>query len=325
MIFHTTAPWRTPYAESSPFNILPPPMGRLVESVNASGESVLGVAFGKWKAAMSEAEQLFGMAESWLERLSIARLVTELHIARVLPVDSYSRDTAVRLHGTTYCLGLRTSEIYVVEEVFRHKMYDRSGDFLAKEGWVVFDIGANIGVVSVLQARRHAQVYAFEPNPDCYRRLLKTITANGLEAKIHPFNLALGNVVGTGKMQVEKGGTTGGTVIAGDEGSPTNASVSITTLDRIVPALNVPQIDLLKIDVEGAEVDVLRGAVQTLLLTKRIMLEYHSRALLERAELILKPYGFERDVLVEYYPEDLALNQEEVGITYYSKPIRARS
>jgi FkbM family methyltransferase len=312
-------------AESSQFNISPPPSLRFVGSAIPRVGTLLRTAFGKWKAARGEAEHLFSMAESWPEKLGIARLVAELHIARALPVDSYSWDTAVRLHGSKYCLGLRTSEIYVIEEVFRHKMYDRCGDFLAQEGWVVFDIGANVGVVSVLQARRQAQVYAFEPNPDCYRRLLKTITANGLEDKIRPFNLALGNAVGTGKMQVEKkGGTTGGTVVAGSDGNPTEASVNITTLDGMVPALNVPHIDLLKIDVEGAEVDVLRGATRTLLHTKRIMLEYHSRALLLQAESILKPYGFHREMLVDYYPEDLASNQEEVGITYYSRPTRAK-
>jgi FkbM family methyltransferase len=291
----------------------------------AREKTLLRTAMGKWKAAKSEAEHLFGLAESWLEKLSIARLMAELHIARALPVDSYSWDTAVRLHGSTYCLGLRTSEIYVLEEVYRYKMYDRSSDFVAKKDWVVFDIGANIGVVSVLQAQRNAQVYAFEPNPDCYRRLLKNITANELEDRIRPFNLAVGGVAGMGKMRVDKGGTTGGTVLTGGDGSPNAASVSITTLDRIVPALSISQIDLLKIDVEGAEVDVLRGAAQTLTLTKRIMLEYHSRALLKQAELILKPYGFVRDVLVEYYPEDLASGQEEVGITYYSRPTQALS
>jgi FkbM family methyltransferase len=300
---------------------LQPPI-RVAEVAKLSAEKTrLRTALGKWQAAKSEAEHLFGLAESWLEKLSIVRLMAELHIARALPVNSYSWDTAVRLHGSTYCLGLRTSEIYVIEEVYRYKMYDRSSDFVAKKGWVVFDIGANVGVVSVLQAQRDAQVYAFEPNPDCYRRLLKNITANGLEDKIRPFNLAVGNLAGIGEMQVEKGGTTAGTVRAGGDGNPSAAQVSITTLDQIVPALSISQIDLLKIDVEGAEVDVLRGAGHTLVLTKRIMLEYHSRALLKQVEAILKPYGFVREVLVEYYVEDLASGQEEVGITYYSRPI----
>jgi FkbM family methyltransferase len=277
-------------------------------------------AAGKWRAARSEAEHLFRLAESWPEKLAMARLMAEMHIARALPVDTYSWDTAVRLHGSTYCLGLRTSEIYVIEEVYGYKMYDRNADFVAKEGWVVFDVGANVGVVSVLQAQRKAQVYAFEPNPDCYRRLLKNVTANGFEGRIRPFKLALGNLTGTGTMQVERGGTTGGTVLAGAEAGLGAAPVSITTLDRIAPTLNVSQIDLLKIDVEGAEVDVLHGAAHTLAVTKRIILEYHSRQLLKEVEEILHPYGFVREERVEYYPEDIASGQEEVGITYYCRP-----
>lgn len=313
-------------ADSSSFTHSTSPAIRLAPQPTRTAGSSWRAALGKWKAAKNEAQHLFRMAESWPERLSVARFMTQLHLARALAFDSYSWDTAVLLHGTKYCLGLRTSEIYVVEEVFRHKMYDRRDDFLPEPGWVVFDIGANIGIVSVLQARRNAVVYAFEPNPDCYRRLLKTIAVNALEGKIHAFNLAVSDLVGTGEMQLEKkGGTTGGKVVIGGVTRPSNASVNVTALDKMVPALNVTQIDLLKIDVEGAEVEVLRGAAQTLLLTKRIILEYHSRALLERVETLLKPYGFERRVLIEYYPQDLESNQEEVGITYYSRPAPPRS
>ena len=307
-------------ADSSAFHGSVSPAVRRPARASRIAQRSLSTALSKWKAAKNEAQQLFRMAESWPERFSVARFMTQLHLARAFAFDSYSWDTAVLLHGTKYCLGLRTSEIYVVEEVFRYKMYDRRDDFLPEPGWVVFDIGANIGIVSVLQARRNAVVYAFEPNPDCYRRLLKTIAVNALEGKIHAFNLAVSDLVGIGEMQLEKkGGTTGGKVVVGGTAKLSNAAVNVTALDKMVPALNVTQIDLLKIDVEGAEVEVLRGAAQTLLLTKRIILEYHSRALLEEVEAILKPYGFERRVLVEYYPEDMESSQEEVGITYYSR------
>ncbi len=122
-------------------------------------------------------------------------------------------------------------------------------------------------------------------------------------------------------MEVAKGGTTGGTVLAGGVGESAK-SVSITTLDQIVPALAVSRIDLLKIDVEGAEVEVLRGAAHELRTTQRIVLEYHSREWLRQCEELLNAHGFLREILVEYYPEDAATGQDEVGITYYSRAPR---
>lgn len=276
-------------------------------------------ALNQVRAAHKEAAHLFSLGASWVEKLRIARMWAELNIARALPIDTYSRDTDIRLRGARYSLGLRSSEIYVIEEVYRYKMYDRRPDFVARAGWVVFDVGANIGVVSVLQAQRNAQVFAFEPNPDCYRRLLKNVTANGLSDRIHPFNLALGNQIGPGSIHVEKGGTTGGSVAFGIEGGSSRL-VQVTTLDQMTSALGVSQIDLLKIDVEGGEVDVLRGAADALGATRRIILEYHSRELLRDCERILSAHGFSRDVLVEYYPEDETSGQQEVGITYYSRP-----
>lgn len=305
-------------SESNPFGAFRSANVRITPPAPQVGRSALRDAFRKCKAAEQEARHLFRMAESWREKLSIARFITQLQMTRAFAVDSYSWDTVVRLRGTNYCLGLRTSEIYVMEEVFEYGMYDRDADFVPEPGWVVLDVGANIGIVSVLHAQRGATVYAFEPNIDCYRRLVRTIALNALEGKIHPFNLAAGKNVGTGQMQLEnRGGTTGGRVVSPEVNERCGTSVSVTTLDKILPALDVTHIDLLKIDVEGAEVDVLCGGAQTLLLTSRIILEYHSRHLLEQADALLKAHGFDRKMLIDYYPEDAESHQEEVGVAYY--------
>jgi len=92
--------------------------------------------------------------------------------------------------------------------------------------------------------------------------------------------------------------------------------VSIATLDQVVTTLAVSRIDLLKIDTEGSEVAVLRGAERTLRVVLRIIVEYHSRDLLRSVEDILARAGFSREALVDYYAEDMAAGQEEVGILY---------
>jgi hypothetical protein len=90
------------------------------------------------------------------------------------------------------------------------------------------------------------------------------------------------------------------------------------TLDRVVPP-GMSRIDLLKVDVEGAEMEVLRGASRVLGITQRIVLEFHSHALLLQVQEILARNGFVIELNVEYYPGDEAKGQEEVGILYAAR------
>jgi FkbM family methyltransferase len=172
----------------------------------------------------------------------------------------------------------------------------------------------------MLEAKRGARVYAFEPNPDCYRRLLKNVVENRLQDRIQTFNVALGEHVASGTMRVEGGGTTGGTVVLGDSmTTDEGAHVTVTTVDHMVSALGIPRIDLLKIDVEGAEIDVLQGAARSLPMTRRMIIEYHSRSLLAQVERLAAKHGFILDQKVEYYPQNADAGQDEVGIVYFKR------
>lgn len=294
----------------------------LAEDPRKALARALSAGRANWQQASREASQVLGLASSWPERLSLAKFLATLYVARALPVHSYGWDATVRVLGSDYTVGLRTSEIYVLEEVFKHGMYERLPAFVPSEGWTVLDVGANIGVVSMLQAQRGARVYAFEPNPDCYRRLVKNIHANGLEDLIQPCNVALGDRVGTGAMLVSKGGTTGGTVVRNHRLADADLRpIRVTTLDRMVPP-GLSRVDLLKIDVEGAEVEVLRGAPRVLDMTQRLVIEFHSRALLQQVQALLARHGFVSELKVGYYPGDVATGEGEVGILYAVRATR---
>lgn len=203
-------------------------------------------------------------------------------------------NTTFRMQGTTYFVHLRAGETFSFEEIYHNHTYDRAPGFVPRPGWVVFDVGANIGAFAVQQARRGARVIAFEPNPDCYRRLSRTVIANGLGNMIRPLNYAAGAAVGLGSLRMDDDVTCVGQVVAGESNAsdPRHQTISITTLDDIVPALDVARIDLLKIDAEGAELDVLHGAAQTLTMVERIVLEYHSHDLREQVRVFLGAQGF---------------------------------
>ena len=115
----------------------------------------------------------------------------------------------------------------------------------------VIDIGAHVGVVSMYLAKKYnAEVWAYEPQPQNSRRLVLNIERNGLTDKAHAFNLA---VTGDGR-DVTIGSNTensGGNSIY-DSGSFAAKSI---TLPEILA--EVGEIDLLKIDCEGAEFEIL--------------------------------------------------------------------
>ena len=257
------------------------------------------------------------LGQTWPERMSIAKLVAILYTARLMPFNTYRWETTILVRGATYVVGVRTSEIFIFHEIYEALQYKRHPDFIPQSGWTVFDVGANIGVFTLLQATQGARVYSFEPNPESYGRLLRNVTANKLSECVRLFPTALGDERVMGSLHVIGGGTTGGVVTPAKAGaSVPGVAVPITTLDEVVSTLPGLSIDLLKIDAEGSEAAILRGGERTLDHVQRIMVEYHSRDLLRQVSEILARKGFAQEMIVDYYAEDAATGQNEVGILY---------
>ena len=114
---HADSPLGQTILPATPKAVAPPP-------TRVSLGPLAGAA-GKWRTATREAKQLFNLTDTWGERLGMARFLTELYLARALPVDTYGWDSSIRLGGTHYTVGLRSSEIYVFEELLHYRLYDR--------------------------------------------------------------------------------------------------------------------------------------------------------------------------------------------------------
>lgn len=140
------------------------------------------------------------------------------------------------------------------------------------EAPVVFDVGANVGDYSRL-ARRHlprAVVYAFEPSAAVFRRLRENLSAAEAEGSFRPFNFGLSDAEKTAELYsytVE--GEEQSLISSIDRRLPTQVvdvevsaaeRISVRTLDGLCEEEGVARIDFLKLDVEGHELAVLRGA-----------------------------------------------------------------
>jgi len=260
------------------------------------------------KRLSNRALSLYRVAQGPAEVLSVSRFVCSYLAARLTPGKLHHSETKVRLRGTTFIMGLGGAETVPFSEIYLDQVYDRIVEFVPKRGWTVFDLGANAGVFSALQARRGARVFAFEPNPASFGRLAKTVQANGLS--VTPFNCAVGRRQGIARLVDDNCSVTGSVSASrdGDDGYP----VEVVGLDEIVPTLDINRIDLLKIDTEGAELDILCGATTTLSKVDRIIMEWHSGLLLEQTSRLLQEHGF-----VEVRRDEIF--GHEVGIIYFRR------
>jgi len=150
-------------------------------------------------------------------------------------------------------------------------------------GMVAFDVGANIGEISLLFSRfvgPQGQVHSFECSPNTFKKLNEIIAISNRK-NIRQNCICLSDVIGTAEMH-----------IFDDEHATWNSmanrplqqyginikpicteKVPTTTIDAYCESHNIQQIGLLKIDVEGAEYQVLKGA-------SRMMREHRIRCVI---------------------------------------------
>lgn len=119
------------------------------------------------------------------------------------------------------------------------------------------DLGANVGVYSALATFAGASVLAVEPVPDTFRRLQKTLGLN--HARGLGVNCGLGESASTLRFTTDRGGRNRVTTSDG----PHTVAVAVRTLDDLVAETGLAPL-LLKVDVEGFELPVLRGAADSL-------------------------------------------------------------
>lgn len=152
----------------------------------------------------------------------------------------------------------------------------------------IVDVGANWGAFTLFAAERApgARIFSVEPHPQEHPRLVRHLSAGGLAGRVTAWQLAVAGEPGTRWMDADPahpGPSRGIHPSAVDAPSPASVPVQAVTLadllQRVRTAAGVARIDLVKMDIEGAEHEVLPHLPAEVLSTVDAwQMEYHPNA-----------------------------------------------
>ena len=166
-----------------------------------------------------------------------------------------------------------------------------------REARTIVDLGANIGAFAIWAADRcpSSRILSFEPFPATFERLRDNVGANGLESRVDCVRMAVGGHDGVSRFESAPDKRSYCRKLVADSSIGETIDVECMTLASLFERFGLKEIDCLKMDVEGAEYEIILSASpKTLRRAKVITLEYHDA---ERSSVLwekLSESGFRR-------------------------------
>lgn len=207
--------------------------------------------------------------------------------------DAYGK-VAGNIYGLYFSkdglLIFRISDYFAVHDVFEAEAYDRFSSI--EPDFKIVDVGAHIGTFTLHCAKRapHGLVVAVEPCPSTFKLLKLNIRINGLR-NVVPVKLALSSSEGSFNLFIDSQSTGNSMIpsLAKRKRMPKSILVKTITFEHLIKNNPALAFDLVKIDVEGAELPVLLGCNKSLTQCKRFVIaSYHSPTEADEIEYFLK-------------------------------------
>lgn len=170
--------------------------------------------------------------------------------------------------------------------------------YTPEEGDVVFDVGAGVGAETLLFSRlvgASGRIVSIEAHPRTYGRVVELCNANGL-ANVTPLQVAASESDGTATITDLANHVRNTTLAA----APNGIEVPARRLETIAKSLDIRHIDLLKVNIEGAEVSALRGLGPLLGQTRHVCIACHDFLADEGGADTLRTKAAVRDLLVRH-------------------------
>ena len=184
-------------------------------------------------------------------------------------------------------ISINIDTLYPIEREMLTGQYERQSieifNRFVNRGDVCFDVGANVGPLSFALAKRVAPnglVYACEPGPSLYRRLVDNINLNPTYKRIIlPFAVGFSDKKEIRLWNEDKKNRGNAGFLFQQPNQ--QESIKLTTLDNFAIGLTLQSLNFIKIDVEGMEYEVIKGALDTIKKYKPIL--YYETGLFEKS------------------------------------------
>jgi FkbM family methyltransferase len=193
---------------------------------------------------------------------------------KLVPPDYLYKQGSFR-NVTRNGLNLKLDISHVVDHYiyfgYKDADYDSIIESISKSK-TIFDIGANIGTTSLFFASLNpkAKIYSFEPHPSSFKRAAENVSLNSF-TNIELLNTGLGEKKEIVKLYEVNEHNPGMNRIIAEEKNLPFKTIEIDSLDNICKVKGITQVDLIKLDVEGFEYSVLKGAKEIILNSKPLL------------------------------------------------------
>lgn len=174
-------------------------------------------------------------------------------------INNSGKKYSIKRRGAFFQINnyLLESTNYEIENTWMREQYALDEKCEPQKGDIVVSAGAYLGETSIWLADKvgaSGQVYAFEPTNKFLKKLNENIRRNKLSEIIKVINNGLWNE-NTSILN---------TTVVPDLQFNTNDNINVISLDSFVDSNNIPRIDFIKMDIEGAELKALMGAEKTI-------------------------------------------------------------
>jgi len=211
----------------------------------------------------------------------------QMHCPRKAVITRLGKNLKVRV----YPHDVIGKKIYI-DGMFEPCSYNFVKTFL-KKGMIVFDLGANLGQYTLLAAKsvgEQGQVHSFEPSSRMFSELSFNVSLNNLSDICTLNKMAVSNTIGTAKLSKYEPGfevySSLGSHIRQEATVVDYEEVKTMRLDDYIEKAGIDHVDFMKVDIEGAELMALRGAVKLLSQSDAPVI------LLELADVNTKGFGY---------------------------------
>lgn len=180
-----------------------------------------------------------------------------------------------------------------------------------KSGMRVLEVGANIGYYAMMEAKivgTKGHIYAFEPSPPNFATLKANVLLNNLESQFTLYNKAAGSKIGKAKFYISNLGNLSSFIKRVDKSHIKDVDYIYVDVVKLDDFIKENPIDYLRMDVEGFELEVLKGMEETFKSgkgPKKLFIEVHSELLHKidssAEKLLLQMQAYDYDVSKAFF------------------------